>query len=240
MAPGDYAAASGTLTFSPGQTAKQIVVAVNGDTTVETTETFTVNLVEPVERDDRRDRHRDRDDHQRRRPADGDDRERDGERGELGDDELRVRGDVVGGEREHGDGRLRDRRTARRSRRATTPPTSGTLTFSPGQTAKQIVVAVNGDTTVETTETFTVNLSNPTNATIAGTGIGTGTITNDDALPTLTIGERDGERGELRHDELRVRGHAVGGECEHGDGRLLDLRTARRSRPATTPPARGR
>src|SRR5581483_10997514 len=66
--------------------------------------------------------------------------------------------------------------------------TSGTLTFSPGQTAKQIVVAVTGDTTVETTETFTVALSNPTNATISGAGVGTGTITNDDALPAITIG----------------------------------------------------
>ena len=29
-----------------------------------------------------------------------------------------------------------------------------------------------------------MNLSNPANATIAGTGIGTATITNDDTLPT--------------------------------------------------------
>ena len=104
VAPGDYAAASGTLTFSPGQTAKQIVVAVNGDTTVETTETFTVNLSNPSERDDRRNGCRDRDDHQRRCAADADDRERDGERGKLRHDELHVRGDLVGGECEHGHG----------------------------------------------------------------------------------------------------------------------------------------
>ena len=98
---------------------------------------------------------------------------------------------LVGGEREHGDGRLLDRRRLGASRRATTPRTSGTLTFTPGQTTKQIVVPVNGDTAVEPNETFTVELSNPANATISGTGIGTGTITNDDALPTLSIGERD-------------------------------------------------
>ena len=88
VAPGDYAAASGTLTFSAGQTAKQIVVAVNGDTTVETTETFTVNLSNPTNATIAGTGHRDRDDHQRRHAADADDRERDGERGELGDDEL--------------------------------------------------------------------------------------------------------------------------------------------------------
>jgi hypothetical protein len=43
-------------------------------------------------------------------------------------------------------------------------------------------VTVNGDTTVEGDETFTVNLSNATGATIAD-GSGLGTITNDDATP---------------------------------------------------------
>lgn len=58
--------------------------------------------------------------------------------------------------------------------------TSGTLTFSPGETPKQIVVQIVGDTVVEPNETNSVNLSNPTNATIAGSRIGLGTITNND------------------------------------------------------------
>ena len=62
---------------------------------------------------------------------------------------------------------------------------SGTLTFSPGQTVKPITVTVNGDTTNEPDETFFVNLSGPTNATIARS-TGTGTILNDDASPTPT------------------------------------------------------
>jgi len=70
--------------------------------------------------------------------------------------------------------------------------TSGTLTFSPGITTQTITVNVNGDTTVEPNETFVVNLSVPSNATIA-TAQGTGTIVNDDAgtpavasaIPTL-------------------------------------------------------
>jgi hypothetical protein len=47
-APADYAAASGTLTFSPGEAAKAITVTVVGDTAVEPDETFTVTLANPV------------------------------------------------------------------------------------------------------------------------------------------------------------------------------------------------
>ncbi|HKP02354.1 MAG TPA: Calx-beta domain-containing protein, partial [Chthoniobacterales bacterium] len=61
---------------------------------------------------------------------------------------------------------------------------TGTLTFLPADTTKQITVIVNGDNAVEPNETFTVHLSNAFNATI-GTADGTGTIINDDA-PTPT------------------------------------------------------
>src|SRR3990172_4460126 len=60
-----------------------------------------------------------------------------------------------------------------------------TLSFAPGETARTITVTVNGDTSIETNETFFVNLANASNATIAD-GQGEGTITNDDALPTST------------------------------------------------------
>ena len=53
-------------------------------------------------------------------------------------------------------------------------------------TSGTINVTVNGDTKFEATETFTVTLSNPTNATISG-ATATGTITNDDAAPTVNI-----------------------------------------------------
>ena len=56
----------------------------------------------------------------------------------------------------------------------------GTLTFNPGTTTQTITIQVVGDAVIEPNETFTVNLSNATNATVSGTGIGTGTITNDD------------------------------------------------------------
>src|SRR5262249_6369833 len=63
--------------------------------------------------------------------------------------------------------------------------TSGTVTFIPGTTTQTITVSANGDTKFEPDETFALNLSAPTNATI-GTGTGTGTITNDDPDVTLS------------------------------------------------------
>ncbi len=60
--------------------------------------------------------------------------------------------------------------------------TSGTLTFNPGTTSQSVTVTVNGDTVVEPDETFFVNLTNPTNATLAK-GQGQGTILNDDTAP---------------------------------------------------------
>jgi large repetitive protein len=194
VAPGDYASGSGTVTFNPGQTAKQIVISVNGDTTVETTETFTVNLTNPSNATI---------------AGTGI-----GTGTITNDDALPTVtiGNATANEGNSGTTTFTfavtlsapsastvtvDYATADGS--AVAPGDyasgSGTVTFNPGQTAKQIVVSVNGDTTVETTETYTVGLSNATNATIAGTGIGTGTITNDDALPTVTIGNVTANEG---------------------------------------------
>ncbi|NZA27741.1 putative Ig domain-containing protein [Luteimonas sp. SJ-92] len=63
--------------------------------------------------------------------------------------------------------------------------TSGTLTITAGQTQGTISVTVNGDTTPEPDETFTVGLSGATNASIAD-GTGTGTILNDDVPVSVT------------------------------------------------------
>ena len=63
---------------------------------------------------------------------------------------------------------------------------AGTLTFNSLDVSEQVVVAVNGDTTYETAETFVVNLSAASGATIADAQ-GLGTITNDDAAPTISI-----------------------------------------------------
>ncbi len=65
--------------------------------------------------------------------------------------------------------------------------TASTLTFAPGMTTQPINVTVRGDTIDEPNETVIVMLSNPDNATItAGSGVGTGTITDDDD-PVISI-----------------------------------------------------
>jgi len=78
-----------------------------------------------------------------------------------------------------------------------TPPTdylgiSGSLSFAPGETSKTITVLVNGDTTVEPNETFTVNLSGANNAILANAQ-GTGTIRNDDGAGARTAYDFDGD-----------------------------------------------
>ena len=69
-------------------------------------------------------------------------------------------------------------------------PRSGQLEFAPGQMSRTIVVPIIGDTAVEADETFTVRLARPQNATLA-TGVATGTITNDDVVPTQATVTRD-------------------------------------------------
>lgn len=60
---------------------------------------------------------------------------------------------------------------------------SGTLTIAAGDTEAAILVSVIGDTRVETNETFSVTLSNPSANATLGTATATGTIKNDDVPP---------------------------------------------------------
>ena len=62
-----------------------------------------------------------------------------------------------------------------------TPVNGQLVQFAPGETTQLITVELLGDGVIEDNETFSVVLSNPTNATIAD-GSGTGTIINDDVL----------------------------------------------------------
>jgi hypothetical protein len=57
---------------------------------------------------------------------------------------------------------------------------SGALTFNTGELTKTISVTINGDQSFEQNETFFVNLSSPSNASISDNQ-GLGTINNDDA-----------------------------------------------------------
>jgi hypothetical protein len=67
-------------------------------------------------------------------------------------------------------------------------PSSGTLTFAPGDIAKTIDVPVVPDALDETDETVILTLDTPVNATITH-GTGTGTIVDDDPTPSLSIAD---------------------------------------------------
>jgi uncharacterized repeat protein (TIGR01451 family) len=61
-------------------------------------------------------------------------------------------------------------------------------TIPAGSSTYSFTVLVNGDTSPETNETFVVNVTNVTGATVTD-GQGQGTIVNDDAAPNLTIND---------------------------------------------------
>jgi hypothetical protein len=63
---------------------------------------------------------------------------------------------------------------------------SNTVSFAAGETSKTVTVTVLGDLLNELNETFTVTLSNPSNVTL-GNNVGTGTITDDDVAPTISV-----------------------------------------------------
>jgi uncharacterized repeat protein (TIGR01451 family) len=67
---------------------------------------------------------------------------------------------------------------------------AGLVTFLPGVTVRTITVTVNGDTVDEANETFTVNLSEPVNATLADNQ-GLGTIIDDDISAVSFPPDRD-------------------------------------------------
>jgi uncharacterized protein len=61
-------------------------------------------------------------------------------------------------------------------------PLSGTISFAPGETSKQVVIGIVGDTVGEGNETLSLTLSNPTGAVVIDDGAATGTILNDDPI----------------------------------------------------------
>ena len=184
-APADYSAVTGTLNFDPGESSRTVTVQVKGDALDEVNETFVVNLSGPANAT----------------IADGQGR------ATIIDDDLLPTlavDDVTIAEGDTGtavatftvtlspvSGRNVSVNYATTNGTAAAPgdyaaiPTTA-MTFAPGETTKQVSVLVNGDTLNEADETFSLNLSNPTSATVSDPQ-GQGTITNDDPLPTLAI-----------------------------------------------------
>jgi hypothetical protein len=186
VAGADYAAASGTVTFDPGQTAKTVDVTVNGDVTHESDETFTVDLSNASNVN----------------ILDGS-----GQGTITNDDQVP---DISIDDRSVTEGDSPSTTIMTFNVTLSNPSdqtvtveyttnddtatiagadyaaASGTVTFDPGQTAKTVDVTVNGDVTHESDETFTVDLSNASNANLLDDS-GQGTITDDDASPTISV-----------------------------------------------------
>ena len=113
----------------------------------------------------------------------------------------------------------------RRTQTTTTSPRSATRSSIPaGQTTGTIGITINGDTVPEPNESFTVNLNSATNATLGADTQATGTITNDDSGVTASINDVTADRGEHRHDELRLHGHALGPGAVRRRGHMADGR----------------
>ncbi len=185
-APADYVAASGTLTFTPGITVQTVTVVVQGDSLDEPNENYFVNLGSPVNAG----------------LADSQGV------GTINDNDLPPTlslNDVTVTEGNVGTVNAVFTATLSTASGLTvtvaysttgTTATAGvdylsqtdTLTFTPGVTAAQFTVTVNGDTLDELDEAFQVDLSGPANATI-GDGQGLGTILDDDGPPTVAVAD---------------------------------------------------
>ena len=184
VAGSDYAAAAGTLTFAPGQTAKTITVQLVGDTATELDESFSVTLTNPTNI----------------AIASG------SATGTITNDDgspsITI-GDVAVVEGDSGtstalftlalSGPTASTVTVNWSTSSGTAiagtdyeSASGTATFAPNVTTATIAVTIDGDTLVENNETFFVDLSGPSGATLADAQ-GGGTIADDDGTPSLSI-----------------------------------------------------
>jgi hypothetical protein len=183
----DYLAAAGTLTFAAGETSKTITVQVKGDRIDELDESFFVNLTQPTN------------------AAIADNQAV----GTITDNDVPPA--ITIGDRtivEGNDGTLSMVFTVTLDAPSELPvsvnystadgtakagndylATAGTVTFAAGETTKTITVQVKGDRLDELDENFFINLSGATNATISDNQA-VGTITDNDAPPNITIGDR--------------------------------------------------
>ena len=74
--------------------------------------------------------------------------------------------------------------------------TSGTLTFAANEISKRVSVLTTGDTVDESNETFTLVLSNPSADVTLATATVTGTITDNDGPPALSVAAASGNEGD--------------------------------------------
>jgi hypothetical protein len=212
LAPGDYTAVSGTLVFAPGTTTRTISVPIKGDLLDEPNETFRINLNAPVNATitDNQALGTIRDDDPTPALTINSLTVTEGNTGTVNATFTVTlsapSGQTVSVSAITSDG------TARAP--ADYTATGIRLTFAPGQVSKVVNVPVKGDLLDETNETFFVILSSPGNAAI-GAGRGTGTITDNDAPPSISIDDLsigEGNAGQ-RIAALRLRLSAPSGQA---------------------------
>ena len=195
----DYVSNTGTLTIAAGNTANTVIVKVNGDTIVEANESFTVQLSNATV------------------GATPLTLTKGTATGTILNDEVTVNFSTPTFSVVEGNSGKKDLNFIVTLSQATTQPVTvayatadgaaaissnnakvgnsdydaltGTLTFAANTTIQTVTVKVNGDTIFEPDQSFTLALSAPTNASLGTTAIATGTITNDDAAPTLSIAD---------------------------------------------------
>ena len=175
-APGDYTAASGTVSFAPGETPKTVTVQINDDALVEPNETFDVNLSDATGNAAIA-----------RRPRRRDDPDDDVAGSSISiSNSSATEGGTIGFTVSLSAPQAAqvtvDYATANGTAVAPGDYTAatGTVTFAPGDTSEPVSVPTIDDADVEGPETFDVNLSGATgNATIAD-GLGVGTINDND------------------------------------------------------------
>ena len=129
------------------------------------------------------------------------------------------------------------RLTAPRSPPPTTPPPPARSTSRPARRRSRSPSSCSGDLLDEANETFTLNLTNAINATIADNQ-GVGTINDDDPLPALTINDVSVTEGDTRNGRSHLHRLALAAQRALGDGRLRDRQQhGRRARRLPRPRA---
>ncbi len=183
----DYQTTSGTLTFAPGQTQQAITVKVTGDNKYEPEETFTLKLANAI-------------------GADLSAIANQGTATILPDDfrptvsisgDAQIEGSALtfivklsGTSSETISVNFATKNGTALDTDSDYVSQSGTLNFLPGELEKTITVQTLGDTRYELDETFTVELSNPSNTTLTNSSA-IATIKNDDPLPQIQVTQAD-------------------------------------------------
>jgi arylsulfatase A-like enzyme len=184
-APDDYAAASGTLVFDPGEGSKTIAILIVGDDLVEGLESFTVVLSNPSGAP----------------IGDG------VGLGSIVDDDVVTTASVGDVAVTEGNSGASSASFVVSLTAATPQPVSisyqtvdgtavapgdylsasGSVMFQPGETSKTVSVSISGDSTFEASEVFYLDISS-TDVPVTD-GRGEATITNDDVPPSLMISD---------------------------------------------------